>query len=205
MFTAAKVNILYHPNPTTCSSFYIWVNWNSKNLGSVRCRYECMWERDDTLGSEIKEAWAGGAVVQNLAYIKNNLRYTMKTLKSWSREKFGKVDREIKKLNVRLEWLYNHNPHLHTSEIKSVTARLDELLLRGEMLWRQRSRVTWLKEGDQNTKFFHRRDTWRGKKNNLKSLKTMDDQIIQNKDDILKYTKDYFSALFNKGPSSGSD
>jgi hypothetical protein len=114
MFTAAKVNILYHPNPTTCSSFYIWVNWNSKNLGSVRCRYECMWERDDTLGSEIKEAWADGTVVEDLADIKKNLQYTMKALKSWSREKFGRVDREIKKLNVTLEWLYKHNPRLHT-------------------------------------------------------------------------------------------
>jgi hypothetical protein len=157
-----------------------------------------MWERDETLGSEINEAWSCCAPVQNLADIKNNLQHTMKALKSWSREKFGRVDKEIKKLNARLEWLYSHNPHLHTYEIKHVTARLDELLLREEMLWRQRSRVTWLKEGDQNTKFFHRRATWRAKKNSIKILKTMDDQVIQNKEEILSYAKDYYSAFFTK-------
>jgi hypothetical protein len=58
--------------------------------------------------------------------------------------------------------------------------------------------VTWLKEGDQNTKFFHRRATWRAKKNSIKILKTMDDQVIQNKEEILSYAKDYYSALFTK-------
>jgi hypothetical protein len=168
------------------------------NCKSSFHKYESMWEREESLGEEINEAWEAAGQVQNLADIKNKLHCTMRALKTWSREKFGRVDREIKKLTNRLEWLYKHNPFSHMTEIKHVSARMDELLLREEIMWRQRSRITWLKEGDQNTKYFHRRATSRAKKNRIKTLKTVDDKILQSKEEILEYSRDYFLDLFTK-------
>jgi hypothetical protein len=137
-------------------------------------------------------------IFEQLSGLKNKLHCTMRALKTWSREKFGRVDREIKKLTKRLEWLYKHNPFSHMTEIKHVSARMDELLLRDEIMWRQISRITWLKEGDQNTKYFHRRATSRAKKNRIKTLKTVDDKILQSKEEILEYSRDYFLELFTK-------
>lgn len=54
-------------------------------------------------------------------------------------------------------------------EIK-INERLVELYHREEMLWRQRSRINWLAEGDKNTKKILLRASMRRKKNMIKAL-----------------------------------
>ncbi|KAM2728604.1 hypothetical protein EV1_000081 [Malus domestica] len=56
------------------------------------------------------------------------------------------------------------------AERSSLSQRLDELLSQEETFWCQRYRVLWLKGGDLNTKFFHRRACNRQAKNKIKGL-----------------------------------
>ena len=49
---------------------------------------------------------------------------------------------------------------------------VNDLLQKQEIMWRQRSRVDWLKEGDLNTSFFHGRASMRKRKNKISKLKS---------------------------------
>ena len=65
---------------------------------------------------------------------------------------------EIKKLQKQVERL-NVNANAPTEESKAefleVSRKLDDLLAKQEIYWHQSSRVSWLRHGDKNTRFFH--------------------------------------------------
>jgi len=64
------------------------------------------------------------------------------------------------------------------------------------MMWLQRSRITWLKEGDRNTKYFHRKARWRARKNNIKKLMQEDGNWCTDQQAMQGMVVHYFENLF---------
>jgi hypothetical protein len=65
------------------------------------------------------------------------------------------VTQELEELRAKLEEA-RADPFCSTREVRRISDRMDELLYREEMMWLQRSRIAWLKEGDRNTSYFHK-------------------------------------------------
>jgi hypothetical protein len=79
-----------------------------------------------------------------------------------------------------------------------VSIKPDELLFREEIMWRQRARIDWLKEGDQNRKFFHRKASGRASKNIIKSLKRNDGSTATREEEFVGLAHNFFSELYTK-------
>ncbi|XP_073368034.1 uncharacterized protein [Aegilops tauschii subsp. strangulata] len=169
-----------------------------------RCRqYEVMWERDPSLPEVIMNTWTELGAMLNLGDIASGLGNLMKKLQGWSRKKFGNVIKEINKSRSRLEELMSMNAD--RKDIREETDRMNELLYREEMLWMQRSRIAWLREGDRNTQFFHRKAVWRARKNRIKAL--IDEAGVTYRDhgSMAAMATAYFSKLFTADSSLCAD
>lgn len=79
-------------------------------------------------------------------------------------------------------------------EKQQLLAEMDELLYREELMWMQQSRVAWLREGDRNTKYFHRKATWRQRKNKISKLKRVDGTWTENNEEMGDLATDFFRS-----------
>jgi hypothetical protein len=83
------------------------------------------------------------------------------TLKLWSKQKKVEEAIALNKLELEIMYLIKNSttaalsPEDETS-LKALEQNRNSILLEDEKCWRLRSRATWLKWGDSNTKFFHK-------------------------------------------------
>ncbi|XP_042969025.1 uncharacterized protein LOC122301700 [Carya illinoinensis] len=87
----------------------------------------------------------------------------------WNKSKFGHVRQGIEKARSKLKWLQASDPCFQKrDEHGKARVEMQVWMEREEIMWRQRSKSLWLKEGDANTKFFHNKASQRRKKNWIK-------------------------------------
>jgi hypothetical protein len=162
-------------------------------------QYEILWEHESALSEVVANAWQESGQKQDLADIMSGLDNIMTSLMGWSKKKFGNIVRELEKARRKVEVLMASNAEQR--EIRKATDYMQELLYREEMLWMQRSRITWLKEGDRNTRFFDQKAVWRARRNTIKKLKGDDDVWYDAPSDMERMASSYFQELFTRDPS----
>lgn len=123
----------------------------------------------------------------------------MNTFRSWGKRKFGNIMRELNKPCTQLEKLMNRNAD--REEIREVTDKMNELLYKEEVMWLQRSRITWLKEGDRNTKVFQSKAVWRARKNKIREIRDNDGVVHLDFPSMSSLIIEYFQSIFTADPS----
>jgi hypothetical protein len=73
----------------------------------------------------------------------------------------------LQKLRERITVLSDQKSTNQEEELERLRFGMDEILYREEIMWLQRSRVAWFKEGDRSTKFFHMKAAAHTKKNKI--------------------------------------
>lgn len=77
-------------------------------------------------------------------------------------------------------------------QFNSKQKELEDLLEKDQIWWAQRSRASWLKRGDRNTKFFHQKASQRRKRNWIHQIKNDAGEVFFEEEKIARVMTEFF-------------
>lgn len=165
-----------------------------------------MWESHAGFRDTLSLAWESQPPALDLVGLQRKMVAVSKHLGSWESLTFGNVKRELKGLKEELERLRSDYQRLGPSheEIKIVD-RIVELNHCEEVMWKQRSRVTWLNEGDRNTRFFHLRASQHRRRNKISKLKMADGSFTEDEVVMASMTTEFYRSLYTAEGTADTD
>ncbi|XP_074298293.1 uncharacterized protein LOC141629143 [Silene latifolia] len=129
-------------------------------------------------------------------------------LQTWNEEVFGNIFCKKEELMARIKGCQRELSISRVSYLIKLEARLRKelVLAREELLWYQKSRVEFIKDGDHNTSFFHVNTLIRRWRNRITTLKNADGVLTDDQLEIKGIVLEYFKSLYtDKGLASEED
>ncbi|KAL4589627.1 hypothetical protein LXL04_002535 [Taraxacum kok-saghyz] len=175
----------------------------ASDFGKPPFRFFNSWLKRDGFGPMVNGIWNNfrGYGAPD-AYLAAKLRYLKTELKKWRASDFPKEEEELKKAKERLSDLDMAADQRVLSEIETTERRdsfqkIAEIEKMKTMDLKQRSRIKWAVDGDENTRFFH------GYVNNKKRANRIDGLVINgqwntNAADIKQETFNFFQMKFKE-------
>eukprot|EP00253_Pinus_taeda_P017343 PITA_17343 len=178
-----------------------------KTQGKRPFRFEAFWLRDPAFIKKVEEWW-GNCTSKGRSRM-HTFQLKLKSLKvqikRWNKEVFGniledkqKLEREMEDIQQKiiLEGRTEESVNLEGS----ILGRLEERRKQEEILWRQKSRIKWLKEGERNTKFFHQAMIKHRQGNRILSIKNKNGERVVEQNEIEQVLMDHHKEILTEPP-----
>uniref|UniRef100_A0A803Q138 CCHC-type domain-containing protein n=1 Tax=Cannabis sativa TaxID=3483 RepID=A0A803Q138_CANSA len=199
VFHLERINSDHCPLLLTCAKQKLdgveGVRWHS------RFHFEHAWAEEETCLELVTQSWEAGTTSTTARELKDQLARCGAALNNWNKSRKKEMTMRIKEFEDKIATLSKQADNKGWSQLKDLERTYNVYLDKEEKFWKQRSRALWLKEGDRNTKFFHRKANSRKKKNSTTGLLDQNarwefQSIVLNK--ISRETNEYLIAPFTK-------
>ncbi|XP_019150780.1 PREDICTED: uncharacterized protein LOC109147628 [Ipomoea nil] len=159
-------------------------------------RFEAAWLTRNDYG----QIWVKATTGNN-----NNIVSTIESItnesKRWNRKHFGNIFNRKRRIEARIKGIQSASNYSSSRSLQNLDRLLakefNEILDQEEALWFQKSRMDWIKDGDRNTKFYHRAALIRRNKNRVRFLK-IHGEWTDNPVSLTHHISDFFSSLLSR-------
>ena len=162
-----------------------------------------MWLKAEGFLDKVKFWWENYHFQGTPSYILAKKLTALKSdLKKWNETDFGNIAAKKQLLWSKLNVLDLKEDHHSLSKAEklektSLCTELEKAALLEEISWRQKSKVLYLKEGDSNTRFFHRMANSNRRNNCIENL-MIDGAFSSNQDRIANHIEHFYINLYSK-------
>ncbi|XP_057774892.1 uncharacterized protein LOC130993874 [Salvia miltiorrhiza] len=173
-------------------------------------RFLNMWTLHPSFLDMVKNSWTVAVHTRcPILCVMLKLKKLCYDIKVWNKDVFGNVDNSIGEFQNHLAVTQNqisengYNDELFDEEIR-LQAELNVVLSRKNNFLQQKSRASWLQDGDRNTTFFHRMIKFK-RRNTLITRLNIDGVDVYDPSIIEQHIIGHFSALFMDDGSPSAD
>jgi hypothetical protein len=165
--------------------------------------FEESWIGEPECDERIRRAWGTGQSGDQSPSIADALGRCRQSLSRWGGESNREIRDRIEKQKKIVELAGRSGPDFCMESFRREERQLDALIQNEEQYWRQRSRVSWMRCGDKNTKLFHRKASARRKRNAIRGLEDDHGDWQSGDTEIGRIVSGYFGDIFSSArPSS---
>ena len=172
-------------------------------LGQSAFKFENMWLKVEGFVDRVKHWWDGYSFAGSPSFIlAQKLKVLKANLKKWNMEEFS--DLAFKKNNLLTELMdldareelvgLSDEDQIRHLQIKGDIEQLASL---EEIPWRQKSRALYVKEGDNNTRFFHRLANSHRNASQTKRIE-VDGVLYEDEPDVRSQLVFFYQGLFKE-------
>lgn len=133
----------------------------------------------------------------------DKIKHVAKDLQAANFVDTRRARKQIKQLEKDLTEAQSWEPTNDNLERQKFIKRAGRLK-KEELMWRQRSRAVWLKEGDKNTNYFHRKAKQRQRKIAIKKIKN-ENNVLHYETNSINHVVSSFFEKFEAGDIEGVD
>eukprot|EP00253_Pinus_taeda_P007926 PITA_07926 len=168
-------------------------------------RFESFWLRNPDFLNKLEEWWSRSKVRGQckMHTFQLRLKEMKHKIRKWNKEDFGNIFEEKQKLERAMEEVQQQNilegrNDERCKEESRLISQLEERRKQEEILWKQKSRINWLREGERNTRFFHQAMIQHRQRNRIFSIKNEAGEKIIEQEGIEQVLSDYHKGILSE-------
>nr|XP_023910062.1 uncharacterized protein LOC112021728 [Quercus suber] len=172
-------------------------------MGKSPFRFENMWLKTDVFVDRVDLWWNHHNFSGTPSFVfAKKLKDLKKDIIKWNCQEFGNIGHRKKELLGALELLDAKEGVLGLTEMEKderneVRSQIEHLLSLEEISWRQKLRILCIKEGDNNTKFFHKMANSHRRYNRLSFLE-VDRVIYEDGVEVVAQVVQFYKTLYQE-------
>lgn len=149
----------------------------------------------------ITEQWQGEIHKNPMVNFSLKFKKLRKVLRAWNWNTFGDINRKEEETMEDIENLQKDQEKgwdsKNAENLIKAQSELENILWMKEAMAKDKARISWLKEGDRNSAFFHASIKARRVRNSFQ-LRRPDGSLTKDRDEIGKEAVAYYERLFNQ-------